>query len=83
MISPLLLDDERQALGRQAALAQALAGLLEPGGSEAGIEQRFARFDIVEGFFANRDHGRGLPMTGVSDSPRTGLNSKPAVRDNS
>ena len=56
------LDDERQAVGRHAALAQAFAGLLEPAGSEAGIEQRLARFDIAEGFFADRDHGRGLPI---------------------
>ena len=59
--APVLGRDERQSVGRQPAVAQALRGLGEAAFAEGLIEQRFARDNVAGGLLTDRDHGHALP----------------------
>src|SRR5215208_994335 len=58
----VMLEHEGQAISRLAAFAQTLAGLLEARLAESGVEQPLAGDDVGRKLFADREHGRALPM---------------------
>src|SRR5829696_6284347 len=80
----VMLEHEGQAVGRLAAFAQALAGLAKAVVAEQGVEQRLAGTDVGRKLFADREHGRALPMSRgvIPDAGRAAIRDLSTMRWN-